>query len=813
MRSTLFPLLLFMTTLPVLAEPQNLLINCDFQFLSFDASRTAASQSHTTGSVPFWDQEAYGDADVWRGPFNPVGRTTVPVDGVVVLHPGKSLRQFRLLSELRVDPGETVTLSVRGRQPKSGGLRAAVRAMKLDQQEGEWKPSDFGQKDSRAFPRAARGEMTPVEIAAATADTGEGDFILTLPAVTIPDGKTCVGLEIVFTNTSDADIALYSPQLARTNEPRPGAETAMSDAYRHLPRTISKLRRGEPLHIVVMGSSIDRGSANPPMYRYDEDPASPTFKQPLSTGDFLFEGSEVGHPEWTPYFGQWRHYFSYTGRLRRALMRRFDYPADKLLFNFMACDGSCISESHSALAEWATLQHAPNPELNGHKAGKSWAELYPALFARPEGPRPDLVIFGSGANEKIDGPEEIAAFEGAIRWFQRHYPGVEFVFCLWQFNESSTPNPGMLKELALRYGIPFIDVGRTLALATRNVDPLLLRPKDGHPQAAAHDLWARSLESAFQPRDPVAAGFPQQHLPERATPYTIGWEGEVATYTSDSPRVRKGTAFVLDDTVVNLWATGKDKEIGVRIDGQNPRELDNRSRFRVYTQRDPRNSTFSIGRLALGERHLLELLDDARISAVDSKKALNRQLHGVEQRRWKLPRAAEAFASDWGAPYGSHKAALRAGEKATVEWTGTDCSVAWLSRDGGGTLIARVDGTERLRRSTAEPVTLASGETLHMENRAGILRLPYGVHRLEIEATGGDIDLIGLFSYDTRANRAGQRVVQGMAMPGETVAFDPPFRATPVVLGGSGLKVGEVTPASVTFAPEGEGAAFQAEGE
>src|SRR5690606_14708924 len=120
----------------------------------------------------------------------------------------------------------------------------------------------------------------------------------------------------------------------------------LPDYYRHIPRTISKLRRGEPLHIVAMGSSIDRGSANPPMYLYDEDPQSAHFKEPLSNGDFLFDGTQVGHPEWSPYIGQWRHYFSYTGRMRLDLMRRYNYPIDKILLNYMACDGSAIGESH-----------------------------------------------------------------------------------------------------------------------------------------------------------------------------------------------------------------------------------------------------------------------------------------------------------------------------------------------------------------------------------------------------------------------------------------------------------------------------------
>ncbi len=805
-------LLLFTTALIPAGATENLLLNPDFGFHSFDASRSAKKQGYTTGSVPFWDQDAYGDAEAWRAPLNPLARPTVPVDGVVILHPGKSLRQVRLLGELRLDPGEEARLSVRGYQATSGALHATVRGLRLDNQPGTWSPSELGQTAQGSYPRAARGEPIPLELAAATAP-GTGDFELSLPPIKIPsDGAAWVGLEVVFTNRSDHAVALYAPRLTSAATAGRTPETALPQAYRHLPRTLSRLRRGEPLHVVIMGSSIDRGSANPPLYRYDEDPASPTFKQPLSAADFLFNGSEVGHPEWTPYFGQWRHYFSSTGRLRRALMRRFDYPIHKLLFNYMARDGSAIGESHSALEEWAELRRPPDPEWNGHQRGKTWAELYPELMARPEGPRPDLVIFGSGANDKIDGPEEIAAFEGAIRWFQRRYPGVEFLFCMWQHTESSTPNAGMLEELALRYGIPYLDIGRTLSLATRHAPGPLFTPKDGHPQAAAHALWARSLEAAFQPVDPVGPGFPQQHLPERATPTTLGWEGEMTTYEKDSPRLRNGTAFLLDDTVANLWATGGNgKKVEVHIDGQPPKAFDNRSRRLPSSGRDPRNSTLSIGHLALGERHLLEVGGNARIVAVDAKTVLNRRHHGVESREWKLPRPATPFASEWGAPYGSHQATLRPGETAVLEWVGTDCSVAWASREGAGKLVARVDGKERLRRPAGEPVRLASGELLHMESRAGILHLPYGAHRLEVQAEGGEVHLLGAFTYDTRPNLANRRILHGHAQPGETVVFTPPFRATPVIWSTGGVKLREATPAQATFS--GEPGNFQAEGE
>ena len=38
----------------------------------------------------------------------------------------------------------------------------------------------------------------------------------------------------------------------------------------------------------------------------------------------------------------------------------------------MACDGSCIGEAHSGLAEYCSLSVPPSPGANGHKSGKSW---------------------------------------------------------------------------------------------------------------------------------------------------------------------------------------------------------------------------------------------------------------------------------------------------------------------------------------------------------------------------------------------------------------------------------------------------------
>lgn len=811
-RWLIFSLLLFSARAGFASSEQNLLWNGGFHFQAFETSRDGGRTAARTGSVPYWDQAAFGDAEVLRSPDAPF-RSAFPVDGIVVIHPGKSLKQLVLLHEAQLDHGDFVSLSVFGHQTKPGALRATLYQMQLDDAQGEWSPQKFGQKDARTFPKHARGELVRKRIGQATSDGGT-DFelkvenagltgvILDDPAESGERANT-LGLQIEFVNTSDQDVWIYSPCLTRSAVARNRLpdQRSLPNHYRHLPRTLAKLRRGEPLHLIVMGSSIDRASANPPLYLYDEDPASVHFKEPISAGDFLFDGSKVGHPEWTPYIGQWRHYFSFGNRLRLGLMRRFDYPIDRLLLNFMACDGSSISESHSALAPWATLAGQPSPDLNGHASGKSWPELYPSIFTRPGGPRPDLVIFGSGANEKIDGAEEVAVFEGALRWFQRHYPGTEFVFCLWQNREKSTVS-GAIRDLALAYGIPFLDLGRELNLASRYVNRLGFTPGDGHPQAAAHDLWGRLLERAFQPADAWQAGVPQVHLPPRVSPYTLGWEGEMRTYAATSPRIREN-AFIFDDTVVNLWANSSEPLVKVLINGlpSTSPEFYSGSRLKSTKGRDSRNSTFTLGRLSFGDRHVVEVTGaEARIVAVDAKLALNRVWHGVGSQTWQrsgLP--AAPFASEWGAPYGSMKVMVPAGQKIRLRWVGTDCSVAWAPHAGAGTLVATVNGEERLREPTDQPFRLASGREAYLENRKGVRGLPFGVHQLEIEALAGPVAVLGAFSYDTRANQETQRTLQGMASPGDEVEFTAPFPAVPVVVCHGGLEVKTVSRERITF--------------
>jgi hypothetical protein len=791
-----------------LAGSANLLWNGEFHFEAFEAARDDGKASSHSGSVPYWDQEGYGAAEVYRAPANGVFRPRFPVDGVVRLRPGKSLTQLVLLSEAELEADARVSLDVWGHQARPGALRATLCAMQLDDAPGEWSPVKFGQKDARTFPRHARGELVRVPVSSRDSEAAS-DFELKLAGVPLTGGLT-LGVQVEFTNVSDDDAWIYAPCLSEGAEAqsRLPAQRALPDYYAHLPRTIARLRRGEPLHVIVMGSSIDRGSANPPPYLYDEDPHSAHFKEPISGADSLFDGQQVGHPEWNPYIGQWRHYFSFGGRLRRDLMRRFDYPIDRLLLNFMACDGSSIGEAHSALEPWATLALPPNPENNGQAAGRTWSELYPAVFARPEGARPDLVIFGSGANEKIDGAEEAAVFEGAIRWFQRRYPGVEFLVGMWSTQEKGTA-AGAMKSVALAYGIPFLDVGRAVGLDARFAGKIGFSPGDEHPQAAAHYLWSRLLERAFEPVDPIATGVPQADLPARVSAETIGWEGEMRTYAADSPRLHRN-AFVFDDAAVNLWADGTDAKVGVRIDGRPNTDpaFHNGSWLKPVKARNPRNSVFAIGRLSFGDRHIVEVEGaGVRLLAVDAKTALNRVWHGVESKSWDLgDTRPEAFVSEWGAPYGTTQVKLAVGATAQLRWVGTDCSVAWAPGAGCGVLVAKIDGQESLREPANVPFTLADGQPAYVEDRRGIRGLPFGVHELEVIARDGPVALLGAFSYDTRANLQGQRELQGWAAPGDRVEFSAPFAATPVVICQGGLEPKSVSREGIVFGGVASGA-------
>ncbi len=803
------------------AQPMNLLLNPRLEFHSFANHREGRAVNYESGNVAFWNTDAWGDITVMRESHAPAEvQPKFSTGNLVRIAPGKRFWQFFTLPEAGLAPGDVVSLIAYGWQPEAGALRASVRLMKIDSEDGEWTPADFGFSDERTFPRHSRGELVVARSYEATSDAMgrvelriEGAEVIgnfTAGEESHSEDVNTVGIRVEFENTLEAvegeerNVWVFAPSLTAGTAAAPGLrpEREMQPLYRHIPRTIQKLWKGEAIHVILMGSSIDRGSANPPMYLYDEDPDSPTFKQPLS--ERIFDAATVGRPELEGYFGWWQHYFCYTGRLKLELMRKFNLGPDKLLFNWMACDGSCIGEAHSGFADYASLAIPPEENANGHQSGRTWEELYPEIFTRPEGPGPDLVIFGSGANEKTDPPDEVAVFEGAIRWFQRHYPGVEFLFCMFQNAGGYTPNPGDLQALALRYGIPMCDYGIIGDRLTRWANLRTVVPRDGHPQAAGHYLWFKQLERAFECWDPIEAGQPQEYLPERVHANTYGWEGEMARFDQQSPRIVT-SRFILEDTAFNAFAGAEGDAAPVPvIDGV---ELSGARRSRPGY--DPRNSWFRHGDLRLGDRHILEVRGPgAQLTYVDSKLCPNRRFIGVGSGQWSLGDAnVTAFASEWGAPYGDRRAVLQPGAVFEIEVVATDLSVAYVDAADAGTLRVLVDGEERLVQPANVAFTDCDANAHYLENRRGILGLGYGLHRVRLEAVDAPVAILGIFTYDARPNRDAERRLTGLASPGESVMLTPAFRTRPLVIAHPPLaiRLEDITPAQVTFSGDGPG--------
>ena len=792
----------------------NLLLNPSFEFHAFENHRLGQAVSFTSHNVAFWNTEAWGDitvmreahvADEIRPPFS--------THNLVAVGPGKKLWQFFTLPEAGLAHGDNLSLSVYGHQSTPDALRARIKLMRLDSEDGTWRPADFEMADKREFPRHSRGELI-VARSYETASAQAGTVELKIENAEIigrfhPDNESrsddinTIGIRVEFENTGEADdVWVCSPCLtagASALSRLRGRE--MRPYYRHIPRTIQKLWKGEPIHIILMGSSIDRGSANPPMYFYDEDPESPSFKHPLS--DRIFEAARVGRPELDGYIGWWQHYFNYTGRLRLELMRKFNLPVSSICLNFMACDGSCVGEAHSGLKAYCSLALPPSENANGHKQGQTWEELYPELFSRAGGPRPDLVIFGSGACEKTDTPDEVAVYEGMIRWLQRHCPNIEFLFCQFQNVGGYTPNPGDLQALALRYQIPFLDYGKIGDDVTRWCNRYALVPRDGHPQGAAQYLWFKQLEKAFECWDPIEPGQAQLQLPERLHQNTYGWEGEMVTYDQGSGRLIGGK-FIFEDTAINCWGLADEGDPTPYVDGRGL------SARRGVAKRDIRNSLFRHGRCRLGDRHILELAGEgARLTCVDAKVCPNRRFLGVDSPLWDLGQAqVQDFASEWGAPYGARQVLLQPGAAIEINVVCTDLSVAYVDAPEGGVLRVIADGTERLALPTNVPFVDIEGGERFMDNRKGILGLGFGLHAIRLEAVEAPVAVLGVFTYDSRPNREFERRLVGTAAAGETVTFSLPFKARPLVIchGDLTAKAADITPTNVIFSGHGVGA-------
>ena len=304
--------------------------------------------------------------------------------------------------------------------------------MLIESDDGEWSPADFGLPDKRTFAKHGRGELIRApQREASVQETGK-EFQLQVNGLKVDPCfkhqresdaafRNVVGVLVEFVNDSDKRVWIDSPALVKGDQAvtEAAASRALPDLYRQIPRTMEKLTTGQPVTILTLGSSIDRGSANPRLYFYAEDPDSPHYKEPLVEArpgkpDAMKQliAERMGRPDLQDYVGWSQHYFMYTGRMRRELLRKFHYPVDKILLNVMAADGSSIGESHSGFQEDTALELPPGPNENGHPTGKSWQELYPALFENGKKPGPDLVISGMGTMSILTVPMKSPRMKG-----------------------------------------------------------------------------------------------------------------------------------------------------------------------------------------------------------------------------------------------------------------------------------------------------------------------------------------------------------------------------------------------------------------
>lgn len=744
-------------------QVENLLQNPHFEL------RQTAVISELDRSVLCWNTDQWGDVSVVFA-SSKVAPNLEAASTLVSIEPGKRFWQFATLPELGLAKGDTVSLAVKGYQEQSGGLQTRLCLMLIESADGSWSPQDFGLSDKRTFSRHGRGELIRSPQLEVSSDQVRKEFVLKQEGLKIDplfkhqrassaDFRNVVGVLVEFANVSEKKVWIHSPKLVKGDQADVGTKSSrpLPDFYRRIPRTIKKLSQGKPISILTLGSSIDRGSANPQLYFYEEDPKSPHYKEPLkearpSKSETLTKiiAEREGRPDLKNYIGWSQHYFMYTGRMRRELMRKFNYPVDQMLLNVMACDGSSIGESHSGFREYAALELAPSPNPNGHPAGKSWQELYPQLFQDGKAAGPDLVIFGHGHNEHIDRPDEIAAYEGAIRWFQRHYPEVEFVSCMWIRDKGSANSMSEpMQKLCTHYGIPFVDVGQLLIDLSSSCNRYALAPDGGHPGAASHYLWFKQLERVFEIPNQGQPGIPQRHLPARMNGFSYGWEGDVVRFSSPNPRFANQRMMIIEDCAFNIWGNNNKEKMKLQIDGKPAKDAGHGRHS--WSKPNPRNSTFVHGRLSLGDRHIVEIPNQgAKLVVVDNKVCPNRRFFGVDSKQWQSPPKVKSFQSKWGAPYGEKAFLLTAGDSIEIEVEATDLSIAWLDRAEGGTLITEVDGKPVWSQPTNIAFEDSEGRQHFIENRRGVTGLPFGKHRVRLQAEGNDVWVLGLFTYDVR---------------------------------------------------------------
>ena len=210
-------------------ESVNLLLNPYFDFHSFINHREGKPVSYSSGNVAFWNTDAWGDIEVMRESHVADSiRPKFSTHNLVTIQPGKKIWQFFTLPEVGLAHGEHINLSVYGYQPKGEMIKAKIKLMKLDSEDGEWSPKTFGMTDDRTFPKHSRGELV-VAKEYNTFQSDKGTVELTVENAEII-GKTSVGvkssskdintigIQIEFENTDKSEAAwIYSPILTKVD--------------------------------------------------------------------------------------------------------------------------------------------------------------------------------------------------------------------------------------------------------------------------------------------------------------------------------------------------------------------------------------------------------------------------------------------------------------------------------------------------------------------------------------------------------------------------------------------------------------------
>ncbi|MCP3967814.1 MAG: hypothetical protein GY750_15415 [Lentisphaerae bacterium] len=189
------------------------------------------------------------------------------------------------------------------------------------------------------------------------------------------------------------------------------------------------------------------------------------------------------------------------------------------------------------------------------------------------------------------------------------------------------------------------------------------------------------------------------------------------TFKKRNPRIFRKNAFVLEDTAFNLWVKSKDSRFDIYVDGKVV------GKGTKFSYRNLRNSSFRYGRLALGNRHIVEIGGKkSYLRGVDSKVCPNRYFISIDSKQWQLNGLkTKSFDSKIGAPYGDKEVVLPAGSSMAIDVVGTDISVAYADSRQGGDLKVAVDSKERLCVNTNVSFKFINGEKQYMENRKGII--------------------------------------------------------------------------------------------